>query len=236
MKKKVKFLAAAVILGFLAVCCFRAGEFLRNHLVEGADTSGRLTTAEKERNDNLIVLDPGHGGIDGGKIGVNGAEEKKINLEISLKIKEILEDAGMTVVMTRNDDQRLAESQVEDLKKRAAIMNEQNAVLTVSIHQNSYHEESVSGAQVFYYTDSAEGKLAAQILQEALKALDSENTKEAKGNNTYYILKQTEVPVVIVECGFLSNFAEAEKLTDDSYQQELAEAISAGIDDYIQSR
>ena len=115
-------------------------------------------------------------------------------------------------------------------------MNEQNAVLTVSIHQNSYHEESVSGAQVFYYTDSAEGKLAAQILQEALKALDSENTKEAKGNNTYYILKQTEVPVVIVECGFLSNYAEAEKLTDDSYQQELAEAISAGIDDYIQSR
>ena len=184
MKKKVKILSVAVILGLLAVYCFRAGEFLREHLAEGRDTVGRLTAASEERNENLIVLDPGHGGIDGGKIGVNGAEEKEINLKISLKIKETLENAGMTVVMTREDDQRLAESQVEDLKKRASLMNEQNAVLTVSIHQNSYHEAGVSGAQVFYYTDSAEGKLAAQILQEALKGLDPENTKEEKGNNT----------------------------------------------------
>ena len=233
MKKKVKILSVAVILGLLAVYCFRAGEFLREHLAEGRDTVGRLTAAPEERNENLIVLDPGHGGIDGGKIGVNGAEEKEINLKISLKIKEILENAGMTVVMTREDDQRLAESQVEDLKKRASLMNEQNAVLTVSIHQNSYHEAGVSGAQVFYYTDSAEGKLAAQILQEALKELDPENTKEAKGNNTYYILKQTEVPVVIVECGFLSNYSDAEKLADDSYQQELAKAIAKGISEYI---
>ncbi len=233
MKKKVKILSVAVILGLLAVYCFRAGEFLREHLAEGRDTVGRLTAASEERNENLIVLDPGHGGIDGGKIGVNGAEEKEINLKISLKIKETLENAGMTVVMTREDDQRLAESQVEDLKKRASLMNEQNAVLTVSIHQNSYHEAGVSGAQVFYYTDSAEGKLAAQILQEALKGLDPENTKEEKGNNTYYILKQTEVPVVIVECGFLSNYSDAEKLTDDSYQQELAKAIAKGISEYI---
>lgn len=97
--------------------------------------------------------------------------------------------------------------------------------MVVSIHQNSYHEEGIHGAQVFYYSHSSDGEKAAVIMQKALLAVDSDNTRQAKANDTYYILKRTEVPTVIVECGFLSNNEEAEKLVTKEYQQLLAEAI-----------
>ena len=135
--------------------------------------------------------------------------------------------------MTRTRDERLAENQVEDLKARVALMNEAEPALVVSVHQTSYHEEGFTGAQVCYYTDSAESERAAGVRQGALKEIDPENTKTAKGNRTYYILKKTDVPVVIAECGFLSNYEEAERLADEEYQQELAEAITKGILQYI---
>ena len=113
-------------------------------------------------------------------------------------------------------------------------MNKEKPDLVISIHQNSYHEESVSGAQVFYYTDSKQSERAAGFIQEALKEIDPQNTKKAKGNNTYYILKKTEVPVVIAECGFLSNYEEAEKLADEEYQQKLAEAVAKGVVQYLE--
>lgn len=136
--------------------------------------------------------------------------------------------------MTRTEDERLGETQVEDLKARVSLMNEKNPDLVISIHQNSYHEESVSGAQVFYYTDSAQSERAAEFIQEALKEADPENTKKTKENSTYYILKRTEVPAVIVECGFLSNRREAEKLAGEEYQQELAAAVVKGTLRYLE--
>ncbi|OUP80624.1 hypothetical protein B5F07_20585 [Lachnoclostridium sp. An169] len=232
MKKKVKFAAAAVVFALLIILCHQGAEKLRRQIEAGRAVSGTGTAV---RNTNLVVLDAGHGGIDAGKTGANGAEEKEINLKIAMIIKEILEEADVEVIMTRTDDQRLADTQVEDLKKRTEIMNEANAVLAVSIHQNSYHEESVHGGQVFYYTDSAEGKTAAEMIQNSLRTIDPENTKEAKANHTYYILKRTKVPVVIAECGFLSNYAEAEKLASEEYQREVAEAVAEGILQYIES-
>ena len=136
--------------------------------------------------------------------------------------------------MTRSDENRIGEDRVSDLKARVDIMNRENPVLAVSIHQNSYHEESVHGAQVFYYSESKEGARAASMLQEALREADPENTKEAKANDTYYILKKTEVPTVIAECGFLSNYEEAEKLITEDYQRKMAEAIVKGILQYIE--
>ena len=202
---------------------------MKKGLMDGEETAGKAVSADSR----LVIIDPGHGGLDAGKVGVNGAEEKEINLKISLKVKELLNQEDVEVVMTRSEDERLAESQVEDLKKRAALMNEKKPVLAVSIHQNSYHEEGVSGAQVFYYTDSAESERAAGLIQDALKEIAPDNTKEAKANSTYYILKKTEVPVVIAECGFLSNYEEAERLADEEYQQKLAEAVTKGILQYI---
>lgn len=227
MKTKVKFMAAAALLIGLIFFCKSAGKALRSEIREGREVSSKAVPP-------VILLDPGHGGMDAGKTGVNGEEEKEINLNIALYIKKLLEEESIEVVMTRTTDQRLAETQVEDLKERVRIMNEEKPVLAVSIHQNSYHEEGVHGAQVFYYEDSAEGKEAGEIMQKLLNENISDNNKEAKANRSYYILKKTEVPVIIVECGFLSNYEEAEKLADEKYQQTLANVIKEGILCYMQ--
>nr|WP_288744472.1 N-acetylmuramoyl-L-alanine amidase [uncultured Mediterraneibacter sp.] len=178
-------------------------------------------------------LQPAHGGTDSGKVGINGVKEKDINLTITNSVKKILEKENIQVIMTREIDEQLAQSKVEDLKYRVKIMNEVSPVLAVSIHQNSYHEENVFGAQVFYYQTSTEGEKAAGIIQDALQKVNPDNTKKIKANNTYYILKKTEVPTVIVECGFLSNYKEAQKLVTEDYQKSVAEAVAEGILSYI---
>lgn len=190
---------------------------------------------------HTIVIDPGHGGNDPGKVAINSALEKDVNLAIALKLKKYLEQEDMEVVMTRQEDKGLYEEtdsnkKVHDMKNRLAIMEGAKPALVVSVHQNSYHEESVSGVQVFYYRDSAEGKRAALLVQEQMIAtLQPAKEREAKENSTYYILKKTTVPTIIVECGFLSNREEADRLTFEDYQERVAWAIHLGIMRYINS-
>lgn len=210
----------------LIVLCHMAGMKLESRMKEETRETFKLS------NEMQVILDAGHGGIDVGKTGVNGEKEKDINLEISKKIKKFLSDSNVTVKMTREGDERLADSQREDLKARTDIMNG-GALLAVSIHQNSYRDPAVSGAQVFYYTDSEEGRTAAGMIQAELNALAPDNEKEIRANDSYYILKNTRIPTVIVECGFLSSYTEAEKLADDEYQNRIAEAVSEGILQYI---
>lgn len=226
MASKVK--SAVMLLGLagLIVLCHMAGMKLESRMKEETRETFKLS------NEMQVILDAGHGGIDVGKTGVNGEKEKDINLEISKKIKKFLSDSNVTVKMTREGDERLADSQREDLKARTDIMNG-GALLAVSIHQNSYHDPAVSGAQVFYYTDSEEGRTAAGMIQAELNALAPDNEKEIRANDSYYILKNTRIPTVIVECGFLSSYTEAEKLADDEYQNRIAEAVSEGILQYI---
>lgn len=183
---------------------------------------------------NLRKLQSAHGSEDPGKIGINNVLEKDVNLKISKKVQKRLIEQGIHVVMTREDDdgfynESKSNKKIADMKKRVALINETKPDIAVSIHQNSYHEESIKGAQVFYYTHSKEGERAATVMQEALKALDTNNKRQAKENSTYYMLKRTEVPTIIVECGFLSNAQEAEKLKNEEYQDKVAEAICAGI-------
>ena len=226
MASKVK--SAVMLLGLagLIVLCHMAGMKLESRMKE--ETRETFKLSDKTQ----VILDAGHGGIDVGKTGVNGEKEKDINLEISKKIKRFLSDSNVTVKMTREGDERLADSQREDLKARTDIMNG-GALLAVSIHQNSYRDPAVSGAQVFYYTDSEEGRTAAGMIQAELNALAPDNEKEIRANDSYYILKNTRIPTVIVECGFLSSYTEAEKLADDEYQNRIAEAVSEGILQYI---
>lgn len=182
-----------------------------------------------------IVIDAGHGGSDPGKVGINGAEEKKVNLQVAKKLKKLLEAEDIEIVMTRTDENGLYSEnadnkKVEDMRKRCNIITKAMPVFTISIHQNSYPEEYVKGAQVFYYSQSKEGKKLAEVLQESMiKHLDPENHRTAKANDSYYLLKRTPTPTVIVECGFLSNRAEAAKLVTDTYQDQVAKAICAGI-------
>ncbi len=138
-------------------------------------------------------------------------------------------------MMTRTDDAGLYQQssnnkKVEDMRKRCEIITKAKPVFTVSIHQNSYPEESVKGAQVFYYGQSKEGKKLAETLQQALvEHLDPQNHRQAKANESYYLLKKTPPPTVIVECGFLSNSQEAGMLVTEEYQKKVAEAVKMGI-------
>lgn len=188
-----------------------------------------------------VVIDAGHGGIDPGKIGINGAEEKDINLQIATLVKRYLELQDVEVIMTRETDDGLYDAnasnkKVQDMKQRIAIIDEAAPALTVSIHQNSYPEEYVKGAQVFYYTGSTEGQKLAGFLQESLvERLDPENHRQVKANDSYYLLKKTPTPIVIVECGFLSNSEEAARLCDKSYQERVAWAVHIGILQYLNS-
>lgn len=186
-----------------------------------------------------IVIDAGHGGRDPGKVGVNKALEKDINLEIALRLKNLLEQNDIDVVMTRQDDEGLySESDSNkkrvDLNKRIEIINSSSAVFAISIHQNSFQDESIKGAQVFYHAQSNQGKELAIILQEQMKAtIKDNNHRKVKSNTSYYMLKHTTCPLVIVECGYLSNWREAELLLDDEYQEKMAWAIHLGIMRYL---
>jgi len=192
-------------------------------------------------NRNLVMIDAGHGADDGGKVGINGALEKDINLKVALRVKELLEAQGIDVIMTREDDQGLypktgENRKLRDMQKRVEMINKERPALTVSIHQNSYTDERVNGAQTFYMTGSEEGKLAAEILQEQMiTTLVPEKERVAKENGSYYLLKHVDGPIVIAECGFLSNTKEAELLCDEEYQQRVAWAIHLGIIRYLNS-
>lgn len=186
-----------------------------------------------------VVLDAGHGGNDPGKVGINGAQEKDLNLEIMLLVKKYLEADDIRVVVTRDTDTGLYDAdasnkKVQDMKRRLALIEEAAPAVTVSIHQNSYPEEYVRGAQVFYYTGSQEGKKLAEKIQARLvEKVDMDNRRTVKANDSYYLLKKTSSVIVIVECGFLSNPEEAEKLCDREYQEKLAWEIHIGIIQYL---
>lgn len=186
-----------------------------------------------------IVLDPGHGGIDPGKIGVSGSNEREVNLAISIITGEMLTERGYNVFFTRADDGGLYEEsdvnkKAADMRKRCSIIEEVNADVVVSIHQNSFTDSDVDGAQVFYYTHSVEGKKLAGIMQQSFKEyVDSANARECKANDTYYMLIHTPCPTVIAECGFLSNPKEEELLNDKTYQSKIALAITEAVERYF---
>lgn len=221
MKKKYKILAAGFIL-LAGVLLWYRGEAEHAGILGGASPF-------------TVVIDPGHGGFDPGKVGVDGTLEKDINLSISLILKDLLEKENVRVIITRTEDKAVGQTEgetkkQEDMKVRVELINESNADLAVSIHQNSFTEESSKGAQVFYHTQSEEGAALAKIIQEQIKlSVEDDNHRMEKANDSYYILKKTTCPVVIVECGFLSNHAEAALLKDEEYQRKLAEGIKEGI-------
>lgn len=206
-----------------------------------AREAAHLVTTGRPGKDKsrLVVIDAGHGAADSGKVGIKGSLEKDTNLAIALRVKELLEQQDVQVVMTREDDQGLYPKtgdnrKLRDMKNRVDLINKEQPALAVSIHQNSYSDESVSGPQMFYYEGSAEGRTAAELLQKQLiTTLQPKKERVAKSNTAYYLLKNTNFPIVIVECGFLSNREEEKMLCDEEYRQRVAWAIHLGILQYL---
>ncbi len=220
MKKKIELIVLILIIAGL-IC-------LSKNLEE------RVSSEKVKSKKQTVVLDAGHGGMDSGKVGVNGALEKDINLVIAKMVKKELEKKDIRVIMTRTKDECLAKDssgnqKIQDMRARVELINKSKPVMAVSIHQNSFHQSNVKGAQVFYFKHSDKGEKNAVIMQEILRSVDVGNTKEPKADDTYYLLKKTEVPILIVECGFLSNPEEAEKLSGEEYQKQMAKGIAEGI-------
>ena len=185
-----------------------------------------------------IVIDPGHGGFDPGKVGTNQTLEKDVNLAISEKLNQKLAASGYTVYMTRVSDEALCRGDESskkraDMQNRVALIEEKKPDLVVSIHQNSF-SASTKGAQVFYHKSSEKGKRLAGILQQSIKEkADKENHRVEKANASYYMLRKVSCPIVIVECGFLSNPDEERLLNDEKYQKKMVEGIAEGIENFL---
>ena len=194
--------------------------------------------AEDEKVQKVILIDAGHGGIDGGAKSKNGTIEKDINLAIALKLKKKLEDNGYKVYMTREDDSTVREKKREDLNKRVEMKKETECDIFISIHQNMFPQSKCYGAQVWYASNDKSKELADGI-QEALKDNIKDNNKRiAKAaKEQYKILRDGyEGASIIIECGFLSNYEEEQKLKSDEHQDNIVEGIKSGLDKYFENK
>ncbi len=184
----------------------------------------------------IILIDAGHGGSDGGAKGKTGTIEKDINLEISKKLKEKLSDEGYKVFLTREDDTELAKTKVADLDARCKMKKETNCDVFISIHQNKFNSEKCFGAQV-WYADNEKSNTIADLIQDSLKEKTEDNNKRIPkaAKKQYRILRDGyDGACVIVECGFLSNYNEEQKLKTDEHQAKLVEGIAGGINKYFE--
>lgn len=229
MKKSISILLAAFIISFSIV----------------AFQQIRLVSADNYSVENVpvIIIDAGHGGEDGGAVGIDGTAEKDLNLSISLKLNEILSAMGYQTRMVRTTDTSIhntdadtvRERKVSDIHNRAAIMNEYENCIYVSIHQNKYSGSSIWGAQTFYSPNNEESKELAQLIQASIAnnvQPDNKRVIKQSGTNIYVLYNATK-PAVMVECGFVSNANELEQLKDEEYQNNMAFAISNGIINYL---
>lgn len=190
-----------------------------------------------------VIIDAGHGDIDGGAVGIKGTTEKDINLKIALKLQALLEKSGTTVYLTRSDDKPIVDTEGktvrqikrDDLKERKRNRDEGNGEIFLSIHMNKFPDSKYYGAQVFYASSPDNSKVLGETIQKNMvEFLDKSNTRKAKkAENSIYILKDSKIPSVIVECGFLSNEKEEKLLGEENYQQKVAWSIFAGVQEYF---
>lgn len=216
---------------FLVIVCFTIAA------LAVAGVSRQAAPVYGDGNGCLVVIDPGHGGEDGGAVSVTDVQEKDINLEISLRVRELLHLCGIQTVMTREDDSAIydegcssiVQKKASDLKNRAKMVNDLPGAILLSIHQNQFPEEKYSGAQVFYNAAPESETLAKQI-QEALRCgLDAANQRQCKLSSGVYLMEHIHNPGILVECGFLSNRKEEALLRTEEYQKKLSCAVCAGL-------
>lgn len=191
-------------------------------------------------NRSCIIIDAGHGGVDGGATSCTGVLESKINLDIAKKLEDIMHLIGIKTLMIRNTDRSIhtqgnsiAEIKISDLKNRVKIANSTPNALLVSIHQNHYSESKYNGIQVFYAKTNGSKELASDLQEEFLKTMSRDNRRQIKPAEGVYLMKHIECTGILVECGFISNPEEEAKLRNEDYQKKLCSVIAVTIGNYL---
>lgn len=227
------------ILLAIGFCCLVIGMAVKGiHRVELVE----LVSAAQPVSRPVVILDPGHGGIDGGAQ-ANGIVEKDINLAIAQNLRDLLSVQGFHVIMTREDDRsihdegitQIARQKRSDLHNRLAITENHPEAILISIHQNQFPQPSCQGAQIFYSQNRPESQKLAQSIQESFQRnLQPENDRQIKpAQNNLFLLYEAKIPAVMAECGFLSNPQEAQKLSQTEYQEQAAFVILEGLMDFL---
>jgi N-acetylmuramoyl-L-alanine amidase len=194
--------------------------------------------SEETNKKNIILIDPGHGGIDGGAKSKNGTIEKNINLSVATKLKKELENTGYIVYMTREEDSQLDTRKVKDLNARCQMKKDTKCDMFISIHQNIFPQASCFGAQVWYASND-DSKFLAEDIQYSLKeTVDGRNKRVPKAaKEQYRILRDGyEGACVLVECGFLSNYEEEQKLNNNEHQDKIVKGITNGVNKYFENK
>lgn len=231
MKKEYKSLAVLYILVLLGM------------LMIGLAGEGAVTVISENRlvkNRHCIIIDAGHGGMDGGAISCTGVLESGINLEIALRLQDLSHLLGYDTLMIRTTDvsihtsgQTIAQKKISDLKERVRIINSVEDGVLLSIHQNSFPDERYSGAQVFYNGDEESGKLANILQDSFIAALNPGSNRKVKKAKGIYLMEHIGCTGVLIECGFLSNYQEEAKLRSEEFQKRLCCVIMGGVSQYL---
>lgn len=198
---------------------------------------GVVSVKEIPKSVYTIVIDAGHGGRDDGCSGVNGSKESDINLKVAKSLKGFLEEVGVNVVMTRSDKNALYDADAtnfkeSDMKNRMKVIDSANPNMIISIHQNSFSDSEVKGAQAFYQEDKDKSKVFAESVQSQLLSQLPFAKKECNAGD-YYLLKESKYPAIIVECGYLTNTEEEKLLVTDEYQNKVSYSIMCGVVKYF---
>ncbi len=235
MMRKIQDLVCVALVGLFALVWIFSDRF--------AVRVQASSNAQKAINKKVIVLDAGHGGIDGGCVSVNGVAEKGINLSIVQTLRDGLEVLGFDVVCTREDDRSIHDSGVEgiakqkisDMNNRLDIINRYDDALVLSVHQNQFVDAKYSGAQMFYAKDSDDSRRLAECMKKQfVSLLQPDNTRETKPvGKEMYLIHNSKSPALMIECGFLSNPDEARLLESPDYQKKVAFTILTGLEEYL---
>ena len=234
--KRIKIILAFLLISLFTFSC-NTIKYEKNNV-----NNKTVETTATPVSGKTVVLDAGHGTPDEGAESKEGITEAQTNLQITLKLQKLLEQSGCNVILTRSDEnsiydldkKTLREKKISDIKNRVKIGNETSADIFVSIHLNKIPQSKYYGWQCFYNTKNEKSiELAKEIQENLNNAIEKENNRVAMKLDTVYIMKKVEIPISIVECGFLSNPEEEKQLLDDTYQEKLAWGIYNGIIEYF---
>lgn len=232
--KEMKLLRSLAPVYVLIVFCFLfaaiGGSRAITVIAENTPVTGR----------KCVVIDPGHGGEDGGAVSCTGVTESTFNLDIALRLRDLMHLLGMDTVMTRDTDrsihtsgETIAARKVSDLKERVRLANGTENAILVSIHQNHFPDSRYSGAQVFYKPNNESAELAARLQTAFVQTINLGSNRKSKKADGIYLMEKVQLPAILVECGFLSNYQEEAKLRDDQYQKQVAAVISATCSTFL---